>query len=277
MRSFLTALLGLCLMHANAQNLHLTLFGGYANYQGDLQDKRYTTKQAHAAFGGGLLYEISNHFSARANVTYGTISAGDSLSPNKIRNLSFSSPITEYHLGFEYNILDIYQNSFTPYIFAGLGYFHFNPSAIDSSGNKVFLQPLGTEGQGFYNNRKKYKLSQMSIPFGGGVKFALGDNVRVGMEIGLRKTNTDYLDDVSTTYADKAALQAFSGAKAVEMAFRGGELKSPLTYPAAGAQRGSAKHKDWYYFTGINLSYRFHATVGGSGKSSKLGCPMSIQ
>ena len=276
MKIFLTALLAILLMHGNAQNLHASIFAGYANYQGDLQDKRYTTKQAHAAYGGGLLYEISNHFSARANITFATISAGDSIGTNKQRNLSFSSPVTDYHLGIEYSLLDIYQKSFTPYFFVGLSYFQFNPSAIDSSGNKVFLQPLGTEGQGFYAGRKKYKLNQFAIPFGGGIKLALGDNVRVGIEIGLRKTNTDYLDDVSSTYADKAALQAFSGAKAVELAFRGGELKTPLAYPAAGAQRGSTKNKDWYYFTGINLSYRFHASSGGSGKSSKLGCPINL-
>ena len=274
MKSFLTTLALFCLIHGNAQNLHATLFAGYANYQGDLQDKRYTTKQAHAAFGGGLLYEISTHFSARANITFGKLSAGDSLTPNRDRNLSFSSPIIDYHLGIEYSLLDIYSTGFTPYVFAGLSYFHFNPSALDSTGNKVFLQPLGTEGQGFYSGRTKYKLNQFSIPFGGGVKLAVGDNIRIGAEMGLRKTNTDYLDDVSSTYADKTTLQAFSGAKAVELAFRGGELKSPVTYPAAGAQRGSPKHKDWYYFTGITFSYRFHTAGGGSGKSSKLGCPM---
>ena len=276
MRYFLTPLLAMCLMHGNAQNLHLTLFGGYANYQGDLQDKRYTARQAHAAFGGGLLYEISNHISARANITVGTISAGDSIGINKERNLSFSSPITDFHLGIEYSLLDIYQKGFTPYLFAGLSYFHFNPSAIDASGTKVFLQPLGTEGQGFYAGRKKYKLDQFSIPFGGGVKMAVGDNIRVGLEIGMRKTNTDYLDDVSDTYADKTALQAFSGAKAVQMAFRSGEIKSSLTYPDAGAKRGSAKNKDWYYFTGVTLSYSFHTSGGGSGRSSKLGCPIRM-
>jgi len=265
-------------INASSQNFHLTAFGGYANYQGDLQDKRFTTQQAHAAFGGGLLYEFTEKIYLRANVTFATISAADSSeTKNAARNLSFSSPIRDIHLGVEYDLFNIYDKGFTPYVFAGISFFHFNPSAIDSSGQKVFLQPLGTEGQGFYLDRKKYKLDQMAIPFGAGVKLAMGDNMRIGVEVGLRKTATDYLDDVSSTYADKNDLLLNNGPKAVEMAFRGGELKTGASYPAAGAQRGGAAKKDWYYFTGISLSWRIHKNEGGgSGRSSKLGCPSAL-
>ena len=262
---------------ANSQNFHLTAFGGYANYQGDLQDKRFTTKEAHAAFGGGLLYEFTEKIYLRANITVATVSATDKSDTKNVgRNLSFSSPIRDIHLGLEYDLLNIYDKGFTPYLFAGISYFHFDPSAIDSSGNKIYLQPLGTEGQGFYKDRKKYNLDQFAIPFGAGVKLAVGDNVRVGLEVGMRKTATDYLDDVSSTYADKNDLLLNNGPKAVEMAFRGDELKNGSTYPAAGSQRGGAAKKDWYYFTGITLSWRIHKNESGSGRSSKLGCPSAL-
>jgi hypothetical protein len=263
----------------NAQKFGVTVFGGFANYQGDLQGKRFTLQQSHPAFGAGLIYQISEKWYARGNVTFGTVSGNDKKNTeNTIRNLSFSSPVTDIHLGLEYNFFSLYQTSVTPYIFAGISHFSFKPSALDSSGNQVFLQPLSTEGQGFYQNRKPYKLNQFAIPFGGGVKFAFSDNFRVGVEVGLRKTNTDYLDDVSTTFVDEGLLLANRGQKAVDLAFRSDELKSGLNYPAAGTQRGGAKNKDWYYFSGINLSIRLNGNKAASrgGGKTKTGCPTRV-
>jgi hypothetical protein len=271
----------LFLSTAKAQKMHVTVFGGFANYQGDLQNKRFTLNQSKPAFGAGLLYEITEKFYARANVTFGKLNGSDkNNAKNTVRNLSFSSPISDIHLGLEYNIFSLYERDFTPYVFAGVSNFSFKPSALDSAGNKFFLQPLSTEGQGFYQNRKPYKLNQFAIPFGGGVKFAFSDNFRIAVEVGLRKTNTDYLDDVSTTFVDEGLLLANRGPKAVELAFRGDELKSGLSYPAEGAQRGGEKYKDWYYFGGINLAIRLHGgSNGGGGKGGgkyKTGCPTKV-
>ena len=278
MKTFLSIFLLIPGLMVQSQNLSLTAFGGISNYQGDLQEKRFTATQGHPGFGAGLLYEISNKFSARANITYGNISGDDKASTkNKDRNLNFNSSIADLHLGLEYNILDIYEKGFSPFVFAGISYFHFNPYTTNSTGSKVYLQPLGTEGQGFYAGRKKYKLNGISIPFGAGFKLALGDDLRVGFEIGLRKTNTDYLDDVSTTFADQQLLIVNNGAKAASLSFRGDELKNSRTaYPAAGAQRGSPKYKDWYYFSGLILSFRLKGHSGGRGRS-KMGCPVNIQ
>jgi Domain of unknown function (DUF6089) len=266
---------------ASAQKLHVTVFGGVANYQGDLQNKRFTLDQSHPAFGAGLLYEITEKLYARANVTFGKISGDDKKNAkNTVRNLSFSSPISDIHLGLEYNFYSLYERAVTPYVFAGISNFSFKPSALDSAGNKIFLQPLSTEGQGFYQNRKPYKLNQFAIPFGAGLKFAFSDNFRIGLEVGLRKTNTDYLDDVSTTFVDEGLLLANRGPKAVELAFRGDELKSGLSYPADGTQRGGEKYKDWYYFGGINLAIRLRGSGnGGGGKGGgkyKTGCPTKV-
>ena len=277
---FLFIGLSFAALTSKAQHLHVTAFGGFSNYQGDLQDKRFTLNQAHPAFGFGVLYEITDKLYARGNVTFGKISGDDKKNAkNTVRNLSFSSPITDIHLGLEYCLLNPYEHFIAPYIFAGISHFNFNPSAIDSSGRKVYLQPLSTEGEGFYQGRKVYKLSQFSIPFGGGIKLSLSDKIRVGFEIGIRKTNTDYLDDVSTTYIDKNILLANRGQQAVDLAFRGGELKSGLTYPADGSQRGSAKSKDWYYFSGATISIRLggdNSSGGPGGKKSRTGCPTNI-
>jgi hypothetical protein len=258
-----------------SQRLSATLFTGTANYQGDLQPRRFTFNQSHLAIGAGVLYELTEKLYARANVTFGTISADDKKNNrNSIRNLNFTSTVLDVHLGAEYHFFSLYERSVTPYLFTGISYFHFNPKAIDSNGNKVALRPLSTEGQGFYQGRKMYSLNQLAIPFGGGIKLAVNDKLRIGLEVGLRKTFTDYIDDVSTTYVDAALLLVNRGPKAVDLAFRGDELKSGLAYPAEGAQRGGEKFKDWYYFSGINISYLLGAGIKG-GKN-KMGCPAKV-
>lgn len=163
-----------------------------------------------------------------------------------------------------------------PYLFAGLSYYHFDPyTTTTGSSEKNYLQPLGTEGQGFYLNRKKYKLNQFAIPFGGGVKFAITENVRFGIEIGLRKLFTDYLDDVSTTYIkDQALLTANNGALATALSFRGDEIRPVQAYPTTNLTRGNPGSKDWYYFSLLTLNVRMPSSNGFlNSKKSQLGCP----
>ncbi len=61
----------------------------------------------------------------------------------------------------------------TPYLFGGISVFYFNPYATDPAGDKVYLRPLSTEGEGLpmYPDRKEYSLVNMAFPFGGGFKF----------------------------------------------------------------------------------------------------------
>jgi Domain of unknown function (DUF6089) len=258
----------------SAQNLHLTVFGGFSNYQGDLQEKGYTIDQAHPAFGMGLLYDVNHYLSLRANVTRGTLSGNDRYNPRNFeRNLNFSSPITDFHLGLEYNMINLNARRFSPYLFAGISYFKFDPSTKDSAGQKVYLQPLGTEGQGFYKDRKEYKLGQFAIPFGAGIKFNIRPYIRLAFEIGMRKTSTDYLDDISTTYIDPNILLLNRGSLAVDLAFRGDELKTGLTYPGDGNQRGKVENKDWYYFSGINIIIKLRDAAKAYARNSKTRCP----
>lgn len=262
------------------QKFHLNLFGGATNYQGDLQDKRYTFDQAHLAGGFGLSYDLTDHFSLRSGILFGKVSANDKYGRNKARNLNFTSNLTEVNLGVEYFITPLQDHALTPYVFASLAVYHFNPYTKDTTGKQYYLSPLSTEGQGFVAGKNYYNLTQLAIPFGGGVKMSLSDNINVGLELGFRKLFTDYLDDVSSTYVDQSLLGANRGSKAVELAYRGNELKSGAPYPAAGTQRGSATHKDWYYFTGLTLSFRLGSGDGngnGNGKRSEYGCPVNVR
>jgi len=215
----------------------------------------------------------------RGGFNYSVVGGSDQYSNNdslRARNLSFETVITEGSLVGEFYFMNLDEQKFSPYLFVGLAIFHFNPYTSDTAGQKIYLKPLSTEGQGLsqYPDRKPYKLTQLAIPFGGGVKYAITDKWRVGLELGLRKLFTDYLDDVSTSYADENDLLAAKGQLAVDMAYRGDELPNGRPYPAKGAQRGGSKFKDWYYFAGLHLTYRLGA--GGMnfmGKKKGFGCP----
>lgn len=283
MKKFLFLLIGLIPLLSFSQNLHVDLFGGIANYQGDLQNKRFTLDQSNPSFGIGLSYDLSSKLSIRSGFTYGKVEGDDkkntSVKGNDLRNLNFKSAISELHVGLEYNLINLEDSRLTPYVFGAVAVFHFNPYTKDKEGNKIYLQPLSTEGQGLsaYPDRKIYKLTQFSIPFGGGLKFRLSETLQVGLEIGIRKLFTDYLDDVSSTYVDQNILLAAKGSKAVELAFRGNEINTGAVYPASGEQRGNPKRKDLYYFSGLRVSKLLNSGSGNGGRGkSKTGCPRSV-
>jgi hypothetical protein len=123
-------------------------------------------------------------------------------------------------------------------VFGGVALFHFDPYAYDTTGRKVFLRGLSTEGEGLaaYPGRKEYSLWQVSIPFGGGIKFRISDRVVLAYEIGDEEDCLRiYLDDVSKELCQSGRTDwQLKGSEAVEMAYRGNELKDGPAYPAAG-------------------------------------------
>ncbi len=281
MRTTLT-LLTLVLCHVvNAQSFHVGVFTGISNYQGDLTNKVYGSTMMKPAAGLGLEYEFSDRFSLRSGLTYGKL-AGDDKKNNvdlRPRNLNFTTNLYEFSLLGEYRVLNISDIGWTPYFFTGMAFYNFDPYTKDAAGNKVFLQPLSTEGQGLpqYPERKPYATTQFAIPLGAGFKYAINDDVRVAFEMGLRKLFTDYIDDVSSFYADEADLLAARGPKAVEMAYRGDELPGGNpAYPQKGDIRGGAKQNDWYYFTGVRVTFRLGGGYSASTGNSKrnVGCPV---
>src|SRR5690606_39272001 len=126
---------------------------------------------------GGILYKffVTPSFGFRFGASYIGIGGADSLSDvgaNQLRNLSFKNNMLEAQAGFELNLLplDIEKFRFTPYVFASLGVFYSNPTALDDDGKKVKLRNLGTEGQGLpqYPDRDLYPVINASFPIGGG-------------------------------------------------------------------------------------------------------------
>jgi hypothetical protein len=278
----ITSLFLLLFLHlpGRSQQWALDLFTGVSNYQGDMMEKLYAVQNSKMAFGLGGSYILNGHFRVRGMMHFASIGANDkyTTSPALIaRNLNFTTSISEFSVTLQYDLLDLKYYKFTPYIFGGIGLFHFNPFTFDSTAGKVYLKPLSTEGQGLsaYPDRKPYALTQVCLPLGGGIRFRVNDDISLAWEIGMRKLFTDYLDDLSTTYVDRSLLLAERGQLAVDLAFRGDELKdNPGTYPPAGTIRGAPKTYDWYYFSGLTATFRLNA--GPDAKEARKGstsCP----
>lgn len=261
-------------MFANAQNC--TEFGyglGFTGYLGDLQSPDFTYQTPGFANGFMIRQNFNPYFSARGFVNIARIRGDDETSFQQThidRNLSFRSDIYEIGLVGEYNILPFdgynpHRNTnrrhfnFTPYVFAGINLFRFNPKTY-YNGRWVALQPLNTEGQNStLSNESAYSLVQFALPFGLGVKFQVNDKIALNYEFGFRKTFTDYLDDVSGRYVDLNDLAAEKGSLSAQLSYRGDERLSPTAeYPVAGAVRGNPDNKDWYMINMITMSYKLY-------------------
>lgn len=245
----------------NKKSAEVGVFLGGSYYLGDINPVGHFlfTKPA----GGAVFrYNFNSRLSARANILFGSIEGHDSYSDSpsaQQRNLSFKSKVTEFSAQLEFNFLDYKigneRRKFSPYLFFGIAGFKFNPMG-ELGNNWVALQPLGTEGQGIVGgaSNRKYKLIQMSIPFGVGIKTNLAKNIGLSLEWGMRKTFTDYLDDVSTKYYDPVKLNAVRGATAAKLSDP--SINTDPNYSNVGRQRGNPTTKDWYSFAGVVLTVK---------------------
>ena len=243
----------------------LVVAGGGMNYLGDLNDQS-AFGEVHAAFGVGVRCRLDNRWSLRFGGAYGGISASEDCIVK--RNLTFRSRIYEGSLVAEFNFRPYgpgaTEGRWTPYLFGGVAVFHFGPetqyTAPDGTVSWVALQPLCTEGQGttVYTERRPYPLTQVCMPFGVGMRWRLSKNVSLTAEYGFRKTWTDYLDDVSTTYVGSAVLLAEvqDGVLAAALADRS-EVPN-----AVGIKRGDDSLDDWYSYFNLSLGMNLDMLFG---------------
>jgi hypothetical protein len=250
----------LCIIGAKAQNSEIGVFVGNSYYLGDLNP---STQFGGAQSAGGILYRynFNPRWAFKFSALFGSVTGSDKgTNANNPRNLSFRSPISELSAQVELNFFQLYtandKNHFSPYIFAGFSVFSFNPQArnidpmADSKDHWYDLQPLGTEGQGLDGQPGRYSLTSFSIPFGLGIKVNFLHNFSFGAEWGIRKTFTDYLDDVSTTYYDPEILMLQRSDATAQLADPS-EIKH-----ITGSARGNSTTKDWYSFAGIWLTFK---------------------
>lgn len=243
----------------------------------DIEATRLTT-----TIGGRVFYHP--RIAQRVGLTYGWLSGDDKRTKEPARNernLNFRTPVFEVMTAFEIYLLkestpkNRYRltaqkqkgNPVNIYLWGGVGGFYFNPKGQNPvTGEWVALQPLRTEGQGYdgYGTRQPYKRFQLCIPFGLGFTFRLHPQWRLGIDLGLRKTFTDYIDDVSLTYVDPSIFAQNGSSDPNLAAIMANKSQGNIAGAAApGQQRGDPKDLDSYMFLTINLAYK----IGGGGPS----------
>lgn len=211
----------------------------------------------------------------------------------KNRNLQFQSSILEAYVAAEFYPTVFFekyeelQGKLRPYGVIGIGLFKFNPKGeyFDAGGRSrwVELQPLHLEGQGMaeYPDRKDYKLTATEIPMGFGAKYYLKENFYVGLEVLHRKTFTDYIDDVSTTYIDGNLFSNYLTPAQAQMArqlyfretFSAG-AQNPATRPSLNEQRGNPNQNDGFFSTILKMGWRLNDPNSPGGRAARqMRCP----
>lgn len=236
-------------------------WAGVSYYFGDL-NTNYNLSKPNLAGGLAARFNFNKRIAVRFTGNYGMVEADDADSRNafeRARNLSFRSQIFDVSTGIEFNFLPYTHGSkdefFTPYVFAGLSVFSFNPEA-ELDGEYYELRPLGTEGQ---FQGEEYYTVQAGMNYGIGVKVDLNYEWSLNFELSARHLFTDYLDDVSTVYPDLSDLERQRGEIAVMLSDRSIQLpdvdNSQLGLP--GTQRGNSANNDSYVFLKAGIMYYF--------------------
>ena len=236
---------------------------GAAHYFGDLNTNASLSRPKPAI---SLLFrkQFGNYIALRLQGTYARLGYSDVHSKNiteRTRNLSFNTDVFELALMGDFNFFRFIPGqrdyNFTPYVTFGAGFFTYDPYAF-LAGEKYFLRPLGTEGQGsaLFPDRQPYSSMAVSFPIGIGIKYNLSARTNLTFEITHRFTNTDYLDDVSTTYAGAAAfpnLPDGSPSPAFLLQDRSYEIGPPIG--TTGRQRGNSLQKDQFITAQIGITF----------------------
>lgn len=282
---------------------------GASNFLGDLGGadqigtygfKDLEPSQTRFSFTAGYRFRFTPALSAKAGFYYGRVSASDVMTQEparKNRRLEFRSDLMEVSAHFEYALIEEHIKGryvrgktrfpVNTYLFGGFGICYFNPkSRINFQGDWIALQPLGTEGQGLPGMPAKYSRVTLVVPIGIGFKFPITNQWHIGLEYGVRKTFTDYMDDVSGSYFDRGKIGQANGPQAEYFA---DPASSPYFVPASsgyvytdktpafvakgyensgwtnpGQLRGNSSKNDFYMLGNVSVSYKL---IKGTAKS----------
>ena len=147
---------------------------GAGHYFGDLNTRAHLNRPKIAAT-AFFRKNFGNYIALRVGASFAQLGYSDIYNTHneymKARNLSFNSNVWELALQGDFNFFRFMPGepgyNFTPYITFGIGVFNYDPFAM-LGGQKYFLRPLNTEGQGnsLYPDRKPYGSMAFSVPFG---------------------------------------------------------------------------------------------------------------
>ena len=212
----LSVLVSVLLPRQGIAQKHEVGFGvGGFNYTGDLT-RDFSARYTRPGFGLLYRYNVNNHLSVRGALNTGWLAGGDEPPYDALaqqRDTAFSTSLTELSAVVEYHFLDWKNNTrwlrWSPYFFVGMGV-SFQGAHVEQTEDYSQVQPV--------------------IPFGIGAKYMITPIWVLALEGGVRKTFTDYLDNIS----------------------EGDPTVKNFEY-------GNEYTNDWYYYIGVSLSYTFYS------------------
>jgi hypothetical protein len=234
---------------------------GTANYFGDL-NTGINFNQAKQSAAIHYTKQMNNYIGFKISATYAFLAYADKYSDNIVqqtRNLSFNTDVWEFSVNGTFNFFKFHPGfegyDYTPYVGLGIGVFNFDPYTY-LKGEKYFLRGIGTEGQGSdeYPERAPYKNTAICIPLTLGFKYAFNSSVNIFTEFRYRFTSTDYLDDVSTTYAPDAFTPGSIGYLLSDRSYETG-----VSIAKQGRQRGNTLGKDAFATMHFGVSFNLQA------------------
>lgn len=236
-KNLISLLLGCCLVCSPAavvvaQSYEIGGGIGTAVYSGDIIRKIDTGQSGLQ----GTLFgkrNFDNVWSLKVGVNVAELMAADSILPidamASLRQGYFTGRVTELSATMEFNFLDYVNHKsefrFSPYAFFGMGY-----AFVNAKGRINAATPV-----------QKYQTGTLVIPFGGGLKFLLTNQLNLALELGFRPTTSDALDQLDSTLP---ALPRYET-----------PLGSDPKALAKSLNFGNPNSKDWYYFLGLTVSY----------------------
>jgi len=201
-----------------AQTYEVGLYGGGANYIGDVGSTTFIAPNA-PAIGGIFKWNRSNRHSFRFTALFAQLEGDDEDSDDsrrQERGLEFSNSIIELSLGLEYTFweFDLFKsrNPSTPYLYTGITVINQDDLTINGAGNTILS--LGGSWD-------------FVIPMVIGYKIAINTKFILALEVGARYALSDNLDGSSPENNNEV-----------------------LSF-------GNINNDDWYMFTGFTLTYTF--------------------
>jgi len=265
---------------------------GATNFLGDLGGRNqqgtdfimdFEYKATRYAASLGYRYQLGKDWYVKGNLVYALVSGNDNLTQEPARarrKLKFKSNVVELSAQLEYMLIKqksghLYRLRgvrgkkwfrFEVYLLGGIGGIWYDPQS-ERNGKWFRLNPLNTEGQGLPGGPKDYSGFTAVIPYGIGIRRNLSGGARsrhfgswsLSLELTMRKTFSDYIDDVSTDYyadGDKlpSAIKDAYGEDAYYFHDPSGEMQNGQF--GVPQQRGDVTDKDAYMLGIISINYK---------------------
>ncbi|ARK09847.2 outer membrane beta-barrel protein [Fibrella sp. ES10-3-2-2] len=215
-----------------------------SRYNGDLSE-RYNFKHLQLSWGieGNIRHRFTDRWSVSGQVGAYHLRADQRFTKNAANALTFATTNFSTNLRAEWDMLSVDGNQRNVvYLFFGIGATKLSPTTTLNSAT-YSLPDFQTEGN-------KYNLWAGQVSYGVGFPMVLSESFLLRIEGRYTHVLSDYLDDVSDRYSNKAA------ATDLEKQLADKRIAENLPPNPVGEVRGNPLKNDGYFLFTLQLLYK---------------------